>query len=1114
MKLKVIFFCFTVLTISTAIIGLFFYFNTQKAAGLNKDRTISISHSNAINNSLSQLVSRYQNITLSLSRHPELNLLLTQPSSENLNHVDQLLDIYNSSLKTSVCYLLNRDGVTIASSNRNKKDSFVGKNYSFRPYFKNAVQGKPFVHLALGITSGIRGIYFSNSVHDDNGGLTGVVVLKEDVAKFEDELLAKNYPTHLGKEDYVFIINENGVIFISDRHDLLYHTMWKVEPADIEKIESSKQFGKGPWPWAGFKRTGPETVVDRSGRSYHLILNDIDNLPGWKIVHLSDSDAISERVFSSLFETAGYIFIFIFTVIGLVLLILNFLAADAEKSLRSSEERYRSVTETIDEGIILQAASGEILTWNRGAEKIFGIPAEVAIGRTSESNNWSLIHKDGSKYEGQDHPSMRTLRTGEACRNEIMGVYQPSGELRWISVNTNPIFKGREDKPYAVAISFSDVTEMELNRKELQESRAMLQAAMDYSQAGIAIASAPDGKLKYVNDSALRIRGKSEEEVVNGVGIDRYVASWKILHLDGTPYKEDEVPLARAILYGETCTKEFIVQRSNKEDRVVWANAAPIKNDKGEIAYGIVVFLDITERKIAQEALEKSEERLKLALDSVSDAVWDWRVDTGEVYFSSRWYTMLGYDPYELPQEFETWRNLLHPDDLPESEKIVFSHLEMAEPFKTEFRMRTKDNQWRWILARGKTVETDGQGKALRMLGTHMDITERKKMEERIQHSQKIESIGSLAGGIAHDFNNILFPVVGLAELLLEDLPSGSPEYENANQILKAGRRGSDLVKQILTFSRQSEQKKIPIRAQSVLKEVLKLSRSTIPTDIDIIQDIQSDCGLIMADPTQIHQVAMNLITNAYHAVEEANGGKISVRLKETEIDASDSSDSILESGRYLLLSVSDTGHGIPTDVINKIFDPYFTTKEQGKGTGLGLAVVHGIIQDHRGAIKVSSEIGQGSTFDIYIPLMEKADTSEPIEAGEIHPVGNERILLVDDEESIAKLEMQMLERLGYKVTVRNSSPDALKTFKSTPDSFDLVITDMTMPNMTGDQLAKEMRSIRFKVPIIICTGFSERINQEKAKAFGIKGFLMKPVVKLELAKMVRKVLDENKDET
>jgi len=390
------------------------------------------------------------------------------------------------------------------------------------------------------------------------------------------------------------------------------------------------------------------------------------------------------------------------------------------------------------------------------------------------------------------------------------------------------------------------------------------------------------------------------------------------------------------------------------------------------------------------------------------------------------------------------------------------------------------------------------------------DITEIKKLEERLQQAQKMETIGNLAGGIAHDFNNLLFPIIGMSELLLEDLSPGSHERENAEEILKAGKRGSDLVKQILTFSRQSEHKMMPTRIQKVLKEVIRLSRSTIPTYIEMKQDIQQNCGMIMADSSQIHQIGMNIITNAYHAVEDA-GGTISVILKQIVIEGSESPEIDLSPGPYAILSISDTGHGISQELVGKIFDPYFTTKEQGKGTGLGLAVVYGIVKKHGGIIKVYSKIGKGSTFDIYLPLMKKSIDTESVSEVEDYQGEGEWILLVDDEESVAKLEKQMLERMGYKVTYRLHSIEAFEAFRTRPSSFDLVVTDMSMPNMSGDQLAKKLKSIRPDVPVIICTGFSERLHEDDISQKRIDGILMKPILKSDMAKTVRKVLDEAK---
>ncbi len=425
--------------------------------------------------------------------------------------------------------------------------------------------------------------------------------------------------------------------------------------------------------------------------------------------------------------------------------------------------------------------------------------------------------------------------------------------------------------------------------------------------------------------------------------------------------------------------------------------------------------------------------------------------------------------------------------------------------FESEGEVKTLSGERKSIFLK-MTIEKEWNDSYIALIAT-IDVTDRNQMEARLMQAQKMESIGSLAGGIAHDFNNLLFPILGMSEILLEDLPKDSLEYENTKEIFLAGTRAADLVQQILAFSRQSEHKMTPTRIQTVLKEALKLCRSTIPSNIEIHENIQTKCGLVMADPTQVHQIAMNLITNAFHAVQEKNG-TIDIELRQIDLKENEIPDSVLQPGQYVRLSVSDNGTGISQSSIHKIFEPYFTTKEKGKGTGFGLAVVYGIVKEHKGEIKVYSEMGKGTTFNVYLPLMKKFSEITIVDNLPKDLVGTESILLVDDEVSVAKLEGQMLSRLGYKVIVKTDSKDALNVFQSNPDSFDLVISDMTMPDMTGDQLSKEILSIRPDLPIIICTGFSERINKEQAEMIGVKGFLMKPVIKFDMAQMVRNVLD------
>ena len=386
--------------------------------------------------------------------------------------------------------------------------------------------------------------------------------------------------------------------------------------------------------------------------------------------------------------------------------------------------------------------------------------------------------------------------------------------------------------------------------------------------------------------------------------------------------------------------------------------------------------------------------------------------------------------------------------------------------------------------------------------------------KKELQHSQKMESIGTLAGGIAHDFNNLLFPILGNTEILKSILSEDDPAQENLDEIYDATLRASDLAKQILTFSRHESSEIKPIKIQPIIYEALKLIRSTIPSTIIIKQEIETDCPIVNADSTHIHQILMNLMTNSYHAMEKDHGGELKVSLKEIILSESDLTKpemikSNIKPGHYACLSIIDTGTGIDDEVIEKIFDPFFTTKEKGRGTGMGLSVVHGIVTNINGAIKVTSEPETGTQFSVYLPISKSTVEKTTTKTIKQIQTGTERILLVDDEEAIVKMEKQMLERLGYHVFSYSSSTEALKAFQKEPDKFDLVITDMAMPNMPGDILTAELLKISKDIPIIICTGFSYKISTEKAAAMGVKSFLLKPITMEDISEKIRQALDE-----
>jgi signal transduction histidine kinase len=388
------------------------------------------------------------------------------------------------------------------------------------------------------------------------------------------------------------------------------------------------------------------------------------------------------------------------------------------------------------------------------------------------------------------------------------------------------------------------------------------------------------------------------------------------------------------------------------------------------------------------------------------------------------------------------------------------------------------------------------------------EMTERTRVEEQLRKAHKMEALGRLSGGIAHDFNNILAIIMGFSELVKEKLPKGSPEEHRLQRVMEAGLRGREVVKQILTFSHQMPREKKPLQLSGIVNDTLTFLRASIPSTISIRTKVETESGPVLGDPVEIQQVLMNLCTNAAHAMGD-KGGTLDVELSDYRVTPANARACSMDAGLYARLVVRDTGAGIAPEIRDKIFDPYFTTKKVGEGSGLGLSAVMGIVKQSQGYITVESAPGKGSTFTVYLPQVgERAIIDEVVNVEPI-PRGSERILFVDDEALVVMMGEGLLRELGYEVTSKTRSREALEVFRNDPFRFDLVITDQTMPEMTGVELAKQMLAVRPEVPVILCTGFSYLVDDDSAKAAGIKGFAMKPLTEGELARIVRQVLDE-----
>jgi PAS domain S-box-containing protein len=521
------------------------------------------------------------------------------------------------------------------------------------------------------------------------------------------------------------------------------------------------------------------------------------------------------------------------------------------------------------------------------------------------------------------------------------------------------------------------------------------------------------------------------------------------------------------------------------------------------------IFRDITDRRRAEDKLRETEKKYRELAESLPQVIFEIDAKGNLVYLNQKGYDLFGYTSADLAGGFNVLDGFV-PEDRERAARNIALSLQGHRQGKNEYTVIRKDGATIPVEIHAERVLHENTATGIR--GVLLDLTpnrraqeERERLEAQLQQAQKMEAIGALAGGIAHDFNNILSAIIGYTELAM--LNEGAEHCQaELKQALLAANRARDLIKQILAFSRQTDEERMPIRVGLVTKECVKFLRATIPSTIAIQTRIDEKSGTVLANSVELHQIIMNLCTNALHAIGD-QGGKLEIAVEETEIDHAQTQGTLgLDVGPYVRVSVTDTGGGIPPEILGKIFDPYFTTKAKGVGTGLGLAVVHGIVRKSGGAIQVESVPGRGTTFHILLPRVDQP-SAQQVEQPGIPVGGSERILFVDDEMMLAGIGQQMLKRLGYDVVARTSPVEALELFKAKPEHFDLVVTDQTMPGMTGDALAREMMRIRPGLPVIICTGYSQSIDERKAFEMGIRGFVMKPILINRIAGAIRTAL-------
>ena len=731
---------------------------------------------------------------------------------------------------------------------------------------------------------------------------------------------------------------------------------------------------------------------------------------------------------------------------------------------REWQETFNAITDGV---CIIDKNSGKIRQCNKAMTLFLRRPHDEIIGQSC----CELLH--GSSKPVKKCPLVRMYETRRSETTDFQ-----VGD-RWLSIKVDPYFDQADNLIGAVHI-LSDITEQRNADKALKESENKFRLAFANAQDAIIWIDGETGTVTNCNRATEELFRRKRKEIVRQHHT-RFYPEEKA--------QEYHRLIGESSQYSNNTIEAEILTRTG-DIRIVTIAVSTMTVEGSRIVQGIM--RDITESK---KAIQEIENLAKFPSE-----------DPNPVLRVSKDCIALYANDAGAPV-LETWKSEVS-QAVPEPWSTRISEVCQSGQGAT-FELDCDDGHTYFM-----TLQPVAGSGYVNVYG--LDVTKRKKAEKakmelelQLSQKQKMEAIGTLAGGIAHDFNNILAAMQGYLELSLDDLETDSPVRNNLEQVLSCSNRATKLVKQILTFSRKDQEKeeKEPVQISSIFKEVLEMLRSSLPTTIKICRKIHADTSIVLADPTQIHQILVNLCTNASHAMHP-NGGLLEVGLTDVDFESDRRiGDEYLSRGSYVKLSVSDSGCGMEKDVIERIFEPFFTTKKVNEGTGLGLSVVHGIIKSHGGAITVSSVPGEGTTFDIFLPKIENVSLDKPQTS---EPVSREKevILLVDDEEMMVDVTRQILERLGFAVVAKTSSLDALETFQERPDAFDLVITDQVMPNMTGTQLAQKLLSIRPDIPVILCSGFPENVSLEEVESIGIKTFMPKPIAREEIAKIVRAVLD------
>ena len=771
----------------------------------------------------------------------------------------------------------------------------------------------------------------------------------------------------------------------------------------------------------------------------------------------------------------------------------------AETAIVESEQRFKLLYQLAPFPYQSLDEEGNFTEVNHAWLDTLGYEREDVIGR----NFSEFLHPDWVDHFKVNFPRFKAV-------GEVLGV-----EFEMVKKGGQPIlvsFHGRIGRdvqggfPQSYCV-FQNITEQRRAEKRLRENEERYRRIVETANEGIFETNA-DQIVISVNQKLADMLGYLPEEIIG-----------KQLECHLFPEDLDDQEKWSKRNKGRDGNYERCLRR--KDGGKCWAKVAAtaVKTEDGKFigAFGMVT--DITERKQAEDALRKSEERFLLAVDASKDGIWDWNLDTDHVYYSPAYVTMLGYGPDEVPADSSTWADRIHPEDKDAALKANIDCIEnRRDDFAVEFRMQAKNGEWRWILGRGKAVHRNAKGRAVRMVGTHTDITESKRaeaerinMERRLQKLQKAESLGRMAGSIAHHFNNKLGAVLGNLELALYDLSEGSGVRASILKSMKAAHQAADVSQMMLVYLGQTIGPNEPIDLVATIRELLQFSMVSVPRHVHLKTDYPPMRAIIHGNSDQIKQLLANLVSNATEAIGQ-NDGDITVAIQVVQraeinglrlfpIDWEPNAE------QYVCLSVSDTGCGMDLSTIENVFDPFFSTKF--KGRGLGLSILLGLVRAHDGATTVVSTPGRDTTFRVFFPLhaLEALPPlkEEPLVSRQVEKGG--LVLLVDDDPEIRDMAKDMLERMGYGVLAASSGAEAVKLFEEDPEAFRLVITDLTMPGIDGWETLTVLRKIRADIPVVLASGYDEAHAMGRDCADHPDAFLHKPYSMDEIKSAIDKSL-------